>query len=1544
MDQQELAKRIAELPLEKRALLFEQLQKQKQHEAPLRPPIPRASRAPGLFRLSFAQQRLWFLNQYEPDSPEYNIPQGFRIEGPLSPDLLRRTLEAIVARHEALRTTFKAVDGQPMQLVAERQLVELPVTDLTDRPVEEREALARSVARADARLPFDLTLGPLFRALLFRLGPAEHLFFLNVHHIVYDGWSRGIFLAELAALYEALAEPHPSPLPELAVQYLDFALWQRDWLSGEVLERQLAYWRGRLAGVPPLDLVADRPRPALRTYNGAAEGLFLPQPVVDALTHLGQAAGGTLYVGLAAAWKALLHHYTGQEDFAHGTLIANRTRPELEKLIGFFANTLALRTDLSGDPSFNTLLVREREVALGAYAHQDLPFEKLVEEINPQRDLARTPLFQTLLILLNAPGEALRIRGLTISEIAIDNATAKMEMTLYLVQGEEGLAGYLEYNTDLFDAVTIRRFLDHFRALAEGVVADPGQPLSAFPWLSGAEARQLLSDWNATAADFPRDRCLHELIADQAARAPLAVAVELEGERLTYAELDSRADRLARHLRRLGVGPEVLVGLAVERSFDMMVGLLGILKAGGAYVPLDPEYPAERLAYMLEQSRLPILLTQERLLGKLPKTTAQVLALDRDLPALPETAAEAAGALESGVTPENLAYILYTSGSTGKPKGVQIPHRAVVNFLASMSRRPGLSSADTLLAVTTLSFDIAGLELYLPLVNGARVVLVPRDVAQAGEQLVDRLVRSGTTVMQATPATWRLLLGAGWQGDGRLQVLCGGEALPRDLADSLLANAASLWNVYGPTEATIWSMLQPVPREGRVTLGRPLDNTQIYLLSPRLRPVPVGVPGELLIGGEGLARGYRDRPDLTAERFIPHPFSNEPGARLYKTGDLARHLPDGTVEFLGRIDHQVKVRGFRIELGEIETVLAQHEGLAQAVVLAREDTPGTKRLVAYLVARTPESAPKTQELRDFLKARLPEYMLPAVFVTLPALPLTPNGKVDRRALPAPDQDRASDRPYVAPGTPVEEELAAIWAEALGLKRVGVNDDFFDLGGDSLLVIRVVSKANKGGLGITTKQLFQHRTVAELAKVAGTTHVLAEQGAVTGVVPFTPAQVHFIELRHTLPHYHSLGSLLEAKGEMHPTAARHAFRTIVTHHDNLRVRLVEDAAGRRLVTDTPWTDTDLPFLRASLPELPDAPEDIWQRELEAIVVGLIRGFDLARGPLFRGVLVERPGGRRTLVLIGHFFVADIGSWQTLLDDFDTAYRQAVGGEPIQLQKKTTSARQWADRLAERAHSMDMKPEKEYWFSEARREAPTLPLDVPAGENTMESSLSVRVEFTREETDALLKDVQRAYGVQIDALLLTSILFAFVPWTGSRKLLIDLLGHGREPLYDDVDLTRTVGWLNTIYPAFLTLPESDDPGVAVRHVNDQLRKIPNGGIGYGILRYLSRDQDFLERARSMPQPGIFFNYFGDDHSQELVGLTKVDGFGGYGLDSKTRRLRPLAVGVYIQKDCMLIKWERSTNIHRVETIKALAERSAAVLRWLVAHHSRDPRHSR
>ena len=1534
MQDTDIARRIAELPLEQRMALFQELQKQKERKTSAeQAPIVQQPRVDGgEYPLSFAQQRLFFLNQYEPESAEYNIPHGFLMRGPLDPDVLRQAFDGVVARHETLRTTFKIVDGAPVQVVAESGSVGMPLVDLRSRSRDERLPEALRLATEDAGKPFDLARGPLLRAKLFRTRDEEHLLYLNVHHITWDGWSQGIFLGELRTLYDAFFEGDPSPLPDLQVQYLDFGIWQREWLQGEVLARQLSYWSRQLGGVPPLDLPCDRPRPANRTHAGTTAPVSLPRELAESLRRLAQQEEATPFILYCAAYRALLHHYSAQEDFAIGTLIANRRRKEVEKLVGFFANTLALRTDLAGDPTFRELLRRERGTALDAYGHQDLPFEKLVEELNPPRDLSRTPIFQTMIVLQNAPPASEHgMSGLSMDPVGVDSRTSKFDCMLYLTEGEGGVRGFLEYNTDLFEPATVARLLGHFRSLLEGVAANPDLRLSELPLLPEEERKLLLVDWNATAAELPAGETLHGLVARQAAERPQAVAVEMEGERLTYGELEARAGRLAAYLRRLGVGPEVLVGIGMERSLDMVVGLLGILKAGGAYVPLDPEYPKERLAYMIESSALPVLLTQEKLLDVLPAGGAKVVALDRAWPEI-DALGEAAAPAGPAAGPDNLAYVIYTSGSTGQPKGVQIPHRAVVNFLRSMSRKPGLSARDTLFAVTTLSFDIAGLELYLPLVNGARVVMVGRETAQAGEQLAEAVARAGTTVMQATPATWRLLLGAGWSGDPGLKVLCGGEALPPDLAEQILDRAGELWNVYGPTEATIWSTLLQVEKGGRISIGRPIDNTQVYLLTRQLKPVPAGVPGELHIAGAGLSRGYRGRPDLTAERFIPDPFSAEPGARVYKTGDLARWLPDGTLEFLGRIDHQVKVRGFRIELGEIEAALAQHPEIRQAVAIVREDTPGSKRIVAYLVAAGKE-APGVSDLRAFLKEKLPEYMIPAIFVPLEELPLTPNGKVDRRSLPAPDKSLlASAREYVAPRTPQEETLAAIWAEVLGLDRVGVLDDFFELGGDSLLVIKVVSKANKAGVGITTKLVFQNRTLGELAAVAGTSTILAEQGPVTGPVPFTPAQRHFLEFGHPNPSFHSLGNLLRPRDrKLNVEALRQALLTVVNHHDNLRIRLEGDqGSGWSLTCDGPRADLPLPVV-----DVTGIGEQARGRLLRDAVIALIKSQRMEEGNLVKAVVFELGGDDGTAFYLNiQFMAADIGSWTVVLDDLDTVYRQLCAGEPVSLQPKTTSARQWAERLAERANAMP-EEERTYWLDLNLGEEEPLPRDFPEATNYWDSVAQLRFDMTREESRLLLQEVPRAYGVQIDGIIMTALALAFERWTGRRSLGFQTVGNGKEPIWDDVDLTRTVGWFNIIFPGRLELGEARTPIESLRLVNQQLRRIPSGGLGYGLLRYLS-DDPATHGMRSWPHPELFFNYLGPDVASEVKAFEKITHFHGYPQDTSTRRLAVFMIGGHVQDGILFLKWDYSKNLHRPETVKKLMDDTQEILRAFLADY--------
>ncbi len=1042
--------------------------------------IPRRSHN-GPPPLSFAQERLWFLEQWQPGTAAYNIPTPLRLIGALQTGALERALNGVVARHEALRTTFAMSDGHLAQIIAPALTIPLPVIDLRGLPAAAREDEAQQLMAEEARRSFDLARGPLLRARLLQLTDTEHLLLLTMHHIIADGWSLGIMLREIAIRYEAERDGQGAAQPAIPVQYADYAVWQREWLQGAVLEKQLTYWKKQLAGAPAMiELPTDRPHPPVSTHRGAVYPVNLSRAQTVALKELSQREGTTLFMTLLAAFQVLLARYSRQEDIVVGAPIAGRTRPETEGLVGVFVNSLILRTDLGGDPSFRELLGRVREVALGAYAHQDLPFEQLVASLHPVRDPSRSPLFQVM-FAMQSPPPLPSFGGLSVERLPIHTDTAQLDLTLSLEEHDLSLAGTIEYRTDLFEEDTIARMAGHFQMLLEGILADPEQRISALPLLTAPERRWLLDEWNATAADYPRDRCFHELFAVQVTKTPDAVAAVFGEEQITYRALDQRANQLAHHLQAQGVGPDTFVGLCVNRSIEMLVGLLAVLKAGGAYIPLDPAYPRERLVFMLEDAHVRVLLTEKRLVGQLPVGDAAVICLDADWDTI---AQHSLIAPRSAATSENIAYTIYTSGSTGKPKGVMIPHRALVNFLWSMQTQIGIADDDVMLASTSLSFDIAGLEMYLPLLVGARVVIVPREVAKHGRRFAALIESSGATIMQATPTTWRMILEAGWEGNSRVHILCGGEALSQDLAQRLFSAGHRLTNLYGPTETTIWSTMQVVESgESAVSLGRPIGNTQVYILDRHRQPVPVGVPGELYIGGDGLAKGYLHRPELTAERFVTNPFSGDAGARLYATGDMVRSLPDGTIEFLGRIDHQVKVRGFRIELGEIETLLERHIGVRQAVVMAREDVPGNASLAAYLIpAQMP--APSVSELRHALAAHLPEYMIPSAFLMLDAMPVTPNGKVDRRMLPAPSAiHSAQGAAFVPPEGVLELQLTQIWEEILDVRPIGITDDFFDLGGTSLLAARLVDRIDDVcGQAIPLTTLFSGATIAHLEEV------------------------------------------------------------------------------------------------------------------------------------------------------------------------------------------------------------------------------------------------------------------------------------------------------------------------------------------------------------------------------------------------------------------------------------------------------------------------------
>jgi amino acid adenylation domain-containing protein len=1043
--------------------------------APAMTRVPRDQALP----LSFAQQRLWFLDQLEPGGTVYNVPSVVRLSGPLDLPALARAFDALVQRHESLRTTFAVRGGSPVQVIDPEGRARLDVVDLGSLPEPDREAEARRIAQEASQRPFDLERGPLLRLSLLRLSGHDHVLVLVMHHIISDGWSMGLLVHELTALYAAFSQGLPSPLPALPLQYADHAVWQRKWLQGEPLDAQLRYWKTRLDGAPGLlELPTDKPRPAVQSLDGAFAPFSLGRPLSQAVHALARREGVTPFMVLLAAFQAVLARYSGQEDVSIGSPIAGRTRAETEGLIGFFVNTLVLRTRLEGQPSFLELLARVREVTLGAYSHQDVPFEKLVEELRPERSLSHSPLFQVMLTLDSTPKAAAQgLSGLTPRPLDVEHRVARFDLTLGFVDGEDGFSGGMEYSTALFEADTVDRLLGHLRMLLEGVVAEPGRSVFALPLLGEAEQRRLLVEWNDTGAGGPVDSCLHSLVERQAQATPDAVAVIAGEVSLTYRELDQRANRLASRLRGLSVGPEVRVGLCAERDANLVVAVLGILKAGGAYVPLDPAYPRQRLGFMLEDAKPRVVVGQRALLESLPPVDAAWVALDE----AESFAAEADEPPASGVTPHHLAYVLFTSGSTGRPKGVALEHRSAVAFLRWTARTFAPDEVACVLASTSLNFDLSVFELFAPLTQGGAVA-----VARNALELPSLPVARRVTLINTVPSAMAELVRAHAVPDTVRTVNLAGEPLTNSLVQAIHQSAPGVrrvLNLYGPTEDTTYSTWAQAPQGAtrEPTVGHPLDGTRAYVLDALGQPVPQGVAGELYLGGAGLARGYVDRPELTAERFVPDPFSAAPGARLYRTGDSVRWLPDGELRYLGRIDQQVKVRGFRIELGEIEAALRQHPDVREAVVLARDEGAEGRRLVAYVVRRH-ETVPDAADLRRFVKERLPDFMVPSAVVALDALPLTPNGKVDRKALPAPDaRSPEASRAYVAPRDALELGLVRIWEELLNTRPLGIHADFFELGGHSLLAMRMMSLIRERlGRTLPVVSLFQAGTLEELA--------------------------------------------------------------------------------------------------------------------------------------------------------------------------------------------------------------------------------------------------------------------------------------------------------------------------------------------------------------------------------------------------------------------------------------------------------------------------------
>ena len=1034
--------------------------------------------------LSFSQQRLWFLDQFEEKSAIYNITSANQLTGKLNVRALKKAIQILIQRHETLRTCFHKEKGIPYQVIIPKIKFNLSIKVLKPRSEKETVKTRERLTKEEAQSPFDLSQAPLLRVNLLRFSQFSHVLLVTLHHIISDGWSMGIFWRELSVLYQTYNQGKSNPLPELTIQYADYAHWQRQWLTGDVLKNQLEYWKQQLAGAPPLlELPADHPRPAIQSYQGDSVKFVLSNELTKKLKDLSHESESTLFMTLLAAFSVLLYRYTNQEDLVIGSPIANRQRSEIESLIGLFVNTLALRISLKENPPFFKLLKAVRHISLDAYAHQDLPFEKLVEDLQPERSLSHSPLFQVMFVLQNAPKKKINISDITLTPLDINRETAKFDLTLSLTETEGELKGEFGYSKDLFKRDRIERMAGHFQTLLEEIVANPKQLITKLPILSKSERLQIVELWNHTQVEYPIGQCLHQLFEQQVERTPESIAVICNSKRLTFSQLNTKANGVANHLQKLGVARETLIGICVERSLDLVAGILGILKAGCAYVPLDPTYPKERLSYILDDAHVPILLSQKGLANRFSSSKAKIVCIDSNI-----IKSSKRQNLEIKVHSENLAYVIYTSGSTGRPKGVAIEHHSAVTL--AYWAKDTFSSKDLsgILFSTSICFDLSVFELFVPLSWGGKVIL-----AENALQLPNIPAANEVTLINTVPSVIRELLHISGVPKSVRTINLAGEPLKTSLVRSIYknCNAKNVYDLYGPSEDTTYSTFAKREMNSPETIGKPIANTQIFILDSHLQLVPIGVPGELYISGNGLAREYHNQPNLTKEKFIRNPFSTDTTSRLYRSGDMAQFRADGNIEILGRLDDQVKIRGFRIELGEIEAVLAEHPNVIDTLVTATEtptDDDSTlllskdKRLIAYIVTKNGKGFSITDNLKNFLKKKFPKYMIPSAIVSLRAFPLTPNGKIDRNALPVPDLKNLTSTAFVAPSSQIEKELAAIWASLLGLDKVGIHHNFFELGGHSLLATQVISRLQQDfTIGIPMRSFFENPTVADLAE-------------------------------------------------------------------------------------------------------------------------------------------------------------------------------------------------------------------------------------------------------------------------------------------------------------------------------------------------------------------------------------------------------------------------------------------------------------------------------
>ncbi|PRA31359.1 non-ribosomal peptide synthetase [Pseudomonas poae] len=1489
--------------------------------------------------LSYSQQRMWFLWQMEPDSPAYNVGGMARLRGVLDVGRFEAALQALIMRHETLRTTFPSIDGVAYQKVSAQTGLRMDWQDISALNESERQQRLQQLADHEAHTPFNLETGPLLRACVVKAGEQEHYLVLTLHHIVTEGWAMDIFARELSALYEAFIDERLSPLAPLPVQYLDYSVWQRQWLESGERQRQLDYWTQQLGTEHPLlELPGDRPRPPVQSHQGELYRFDLSDDLAARVRAFNAERGLTLFMTMTATLAVLLYRYSGQTDLRIGAPVANRIRPESEGLIGAFLNTQVLRCQLTGQMNVAELFEQVRHTVIEGQSHQDLPFDHLVEALQPARSAAYNPLFQVMCNVQRWEFQQSRqLAGMTVEYLANDARATKFDLNLEVTDLDHRLGCCLTYSTDLFDEPRIARMAEHWRNLLEALIADPQQRLSELPLLSTVEQHALQDSLGVEKGEHRLDQCIHTLFSQQAAVRGDAPALTFAGETLSYRELDERANRLAWMLRERGVGPQVRVGLALPRSLEMVVGLLAILKAGGAYVPLDPEYPLDRLHYMIEDSGIGLLLSDAAMfeaLGELPASVA-CWCLEDDLPVLANYPSRELPFIS---LPQHQAYLIYTSGSTGKPKGVVVSHGEIAMHCAAVIERFGMRPDDCELHFYSINFDAATERLLVPLLSGAQVVL--RAQGQWDAEEICGLIRTHRiNILGFTPSYGSQL--AQWLATQQQTLpvrmcITGGEALTGEHLARIRAafQPKVFFNAYGPTETVVMPLASLAPEQleegvGSVPIGSIIGDRVAYILDADLALVPQGATGELYVGGAGLAQGYHERPGMTAERFVADPFARN-GGRLYRTGDLVRQRADGLVEYLGRIDHQVKIRGFRIELGEIETRLLEHAAVREAVVLAL-DSPSGKQLVAYLVSDAEHGALR-DALKAHLKAQLPDYMVPAHLIVLDAMPLTANGKLDRRALPQPDPE-ANRQQYVAPRNELEQTLAAIWAAVLNVQQVGLDDNFFELGGDSILSIQVVSRARQAGIHFSPRDLFQHQTVQTLAAVATRSErVSAEQGVLTGSSGLTPIQHWFFDTDIPQRQHWNQALVLKPLQLLEPHRLEQALLAVLEHHDALRLSFTQ--------RDAQWHAEHLAVPHGGVLMQAQVRD---MQQCTALFSDTQRSLDLAHGPLLRALLVDGPEGQQRLLIAIHHLVVDGVSWRVLLEDLQTVYRQLSEGQSVSLPVKTSALRDWAARLQAYAGSESLREELNVWQAQLAGPVMALPVDRPHGSLRNRDADTVSVRLDAEHTRQLLQQAPSAYRTQVNDLLLTALARVLCRWSGHASALIQLEGHGRENLFDDIDLTRSVGWFTSAYPLRLTpvqIEEAAGQGASIKAIKEQLRGVPHKGLGYGVLRYLA-DAQTRQTMAALPTADITFNYLGQfDQSFGSDALFHpLDESAGLAHDPEAPLPNALSVDSQVYGGELVLRWTFSRERHNPQTIRELAEAYLAELHSLVAHCLKD-----